>query len=261
MNLFNLIWASLLVMLVLAIGLILFVVFYQRRVIDQQVHIRRLNQLREKERLEASIQSEEGERNRIAGELHDDVGATLSSARLFLNNPQDEEAISMSKELIDQGISKLRSLSHSLQPTMLSYVGLEKSLEAYVEMLNRSEEITAGFSAEEIPRLKGEVELALYRIMQELIQNILKHSQASIISLIAHSTKEDFVLVLIHNGKGLTQEAFERNVYNKGASGLKNILNRLKYINGEIYHEQSKSGGYHTRVTVPLSTSLSDNVN
>ncbi len=248
-------------MLILSVGLILFVVVYQRRVIRQQVHIKELNNQRDKERLEASIQSEEGERHRIAGELHDDVGVTLSSARLFLNNPMDEQAIALSKELLDQGISKLRFISHSLQPTLLSYMGLEKSLQSLIEVLNKSAEITAGFSAEPLPRLRDEVELALYRITQELINNILKHSQATVITLLVSCGRDQVVLLLTHNGNGLSQEEFENNIYNKGASGLKNILNRLKFIEGEIYYEKLPSGGYNTRVSVPLARSLKENSN
>lgn len=256
MSLFTLIWISITVMLVLSVGLILFVVVYQRRVIRQQVRIRELNSQRDRDRLEASIKSEEGERHRIAGELHDDVGATLSSARLFLNNPLDEEALSVSKELLDQGITRLRSISHSLQPTLLHYMGLEKSLQSLIEMLNKSGEFSAGFSAEALPRLHDEVELALYRITQELINNVLKHSQATVITLLASSSRDQVMLVLTHNGKGMDQVEFENNIYNKGASGLKNILNRLKYIGGEIYYEKDPAGGYVTRVSVPLSTSL-----
>ncbi len=97
-------------MLLMAMGIIVFVVLYQRRVIQNQIQIEQLNHNKQQELLNASIQSEEEERMRIASELHDDVAPTLASIRLYLSTaasrPDDNSLILQSKALLDESLKK-----------------------------------------------------------------------------------------------------------------------------------------------------------
>ena len=257
----SLIIAAIAAMLLMSFGIIFFVVVYQRRVIAHQIELKKINDLKELELIQASIQSEENERMRIASELHDDVGVTLASARLFLYKEKDavfdEDIINQSKELLDQGITKIRNISHKLQPATLQHLGLELALQSLVETIDRSGKIRGKYIAgTTLPRLADHVELAAYRISQELLANIIKHSDATEITLNTSSTADTLNIVYTHNGQGMTQEMYEEQIYKKGATGLKNIVNRIKSINAGIKFYEADKIYYITELIIPLSSSL-----
>lgn len=244
------------VMLLLAMAIILFVVFYQRRVIAHQQQLNSFNQQKEKELTEAAIHAEEEERNRIAAELHDDVGATLASVRLYLRMADKEgagsEAFTQSQHLIDETINKVRSLSHRLQPAMLQKLGLQMALHSFFEVFNKSGVLRIDYDGDALPVLDENKSLAIYRIMQELVNNTLKHAGADMVEV--HAEKNDGVLQICfsHNGQqGITQERFQEYIYKKNATGLKNIVNRLKVLNGSISFEK-ENNWYHTIISTPL---------
>jgi signal transduction histidine kinase len=247
-------------MLLLAIGVILFVILYQRRIIAHQLELKKINAQKELELIQASIQSEEEERMRIASELHDDVGATLASARLFLykdrNAVYDEKIIAQSKELLDQSITKIRGISHKLQPATLQHLGLELALQSLAETLNNSGAISASHIAgSPLPRVADNVELAAYRVSQELITNILKHARATTITIETDTSPQEIIITVACDGEGMTQEMYEERIYKKGALGLKNIVNRLKSINAAIHFYKADDGLYRAVQTIPLTES------
>lgn len=223
-------------MLSLAAGVILFVMMYQRRVLKHQLDIELINQQNEIERIQASIQSEEGERMRIATELHDDVGATLASIRLFLYNAEHNEgAIQQSKQLLDESIQKIRNISHKLQPATLQHLGLQVSLQALAEMIGSSNTISVVYeNRSALPRMADNIELSVYRVVQELINNILKHAHATELMISTEVVISKLILLIRHNGNGMVQEDYMDNIYKRGAIGLKNIVNRLRSVNANI---------------------------
>jgi two-component system NarL family sensor kinase len=244
-------------MLLLASGIVFFVILYQRRVIAYQIELKKIAEQKELELLQASIQSEEEERMRIASELHDDVNATLATARLFLYKAKDskfdENIINQSKDLLDESIQKIRSISHKLQPATLQHLGLELALQSLTDTLNKSGKLTAAYtSTATLPRIADNAELALYRIVQELLANIIKHSAATIIAIETSVADNQIHLAISHDGAGLTQESYEALIYKKGATGLKNIVNRLKATTGAIrFHKEGEL--YYTLLTIPYS--------
>jgi len=245
-------------MLLMAMCVIFFVVLYQRRVIQSQIAIKKISEEKQQELLNASIKSEENERMRIASELHDDIAPTLASIKLYLSSAIQSsnrpELILQSKELLDESVRKIRNISHKLQPSTLLYLGLQVSLQAYADMLRNSGSIKVIFkSRADAVRLRPDVELSVYRIVQELINNIIKHSGATAVTIDIHIEKEVFLLQLLHNGNGMTQEAFLEYIYKKGAIGLKNIVTRLKSINSEIEFRQLQPDLFSIEVKVPAS--------
>jgi two-component system NarL family sensor kinase len=226
-------------MLTLVGGIILFVVMHQRRVINHQLEVKSINEQKQQELTLASIQGEENERNRIASELHDDVGATLASVRLFLhaasNNPSDLAIIGQTKELLDESIKKVRSISHELQPSTLQRLGLQTSLQSLAENISAPGIMSMLYQPTgTLPRMDDNTELAVYRIIQELVNNVIKHSEATTIHLKTLVADDNLNVILAHNGVGLTEEMYRDLIFKKGAIGLKNIENRLKAINGAI---------------------------
>jgi two-component system NarL family sensor kinase len=255
-NLPLLIGIGITVMLLLGAGIILFVILYQRRVIAHQETLKKINEQNEIDLIQAAIRSEEDERSRIATELHDDVAATLATARLFLYKGKDagfdEERINQSKDLLDDSIRKLRNISHKLQPSMLQHLGLELSLQSLIETLNKSGNIRAEYIAQsELAEVPESVGLSTYRIAQELITNILKHAQSTSITLYGGTVDNAIVLTFIYDGYGLTNDMYQQLIYKKGSTGLKNIVNRLKSISAAIrYYREDEL--YKTEVRIPL---------
>jgi signal transduction histidine kinase len=238
LNIQGLIIVAAVTMLALAVGIVLFVIMYQRRIINHQQQLKDFNRRKQEELMQASIRSEEEERMRIAAELHDDVGATLSSIRLMLQAPRkpgDDTAINYVKELLDATIQKVRNISHQLQPGTLQYLGLIKSIQSLAEMLTHTGQITVRCSpADEWPKQTPPTELALYRVVQELLTNITKHSGASKVTISTAAENGTARIFIRHNGVGMSQSLYQEMLYKKGAIGLKNIESRLKSAGATI---------------------------
>lgn len=267
MSILTLVIIAALTMLCLAVGLILFVVIYQRRVINHQQELRDLNRKKQQELIEASIRSEEEERMRIAAELHDDVGATLSSIRLMLHQvgrnaqPAAIPAVQQVQSLLDDCIQKVRNLSHQLQPGTLQYLGIVKSLQSLAELLTRTGQIDVSFeAAQSWPQLPAEPELALYRIVQELLNNIIKHAGAAEVRITTTHGQGNAYICIFHNGLGLTEKLYQEMLYKKGAIGLKNIESRLKSAGASIAFPKPDDARYSAGIllSLPLAESIDD---
>lgn len=247
-------------MLLMAMGVIMFVVLYQRRVIQSQIEIERINREKQQEMMNASIQSEEQERMRIAAELHDDIAPTLASVKLYLSaallkeNETDRDGFMLqSKTLLDESLQKIRDIAHKLQPSTLYYLGLQVSLQALADMINNSGGLEVTYTAKHpLPRFHENTELSLYRVTQELINNIIKHAHAHLVAIETSIADGQVYLTISHNGTGITQQLYEELVYKKGAIGLKNIVTRLKSIEGAIHFEQVSVSLFTITIQAPI---------
>lgn len=250
-------------MLALAVGIVLFVIMYQRRVINHQQQLKDFNRRKQAELMQASIRSEEEERMRIATELHDDVGATLSSIRLMLQAPRkpgDDTAINYVKELLDATIQKVRNISHQLQPGTLQYLGLIKSIQSLAEMLTHTGQITVRCQPGTLwPALNASIELALYRIVQELLTNITKHSGASNVTISTAAENGTARILIQHDGAGMSEALYQEMLYKKGAIGLKNIESRLKSSGAVISFHEKSAGEATIMLSLPVLNSQEKN--
>jgi two-component system, NarL family, sensor kinase len=262
MELNSMIIVGIAAMLLMALGVVFFVILYQGRVITHQIELKDVNERKQVELAQAAIQAEEQERIRIALELHDDVNATLASARLFLFKGADsqylDEDVVQAKTLLDESISKIRTISHKLQPATLQHLGLEESLQAIVGTIAQSGTVIAEFhkSPSGFPRLPDATELAVYRVAQEIIANMLKHSAASRISVATHFNDNVLAIEFSHDGLGITQADFEAMIYKKGAIGLKNIINRLKSISASVQYYKTDDSLYGTKILIPVQGNI-----
>jgi len=246
-------------MLVLTISLVIFIIFHQRRVIRFQNKLQQMEQDQQKILLNASIKLQEEERQRLAADLHDDAGPLLATARLYLNENlvnQDKstqlQSIFQARQIIDDTIQLIRNISHSLMPPTLKNFGLESAVNDLFQKISGSGSINASSRFHEYKdRLKAEKELVIFRIVQELTNNILKHSSASFIHLTQNVHGDKFYLRIHHDGRGIVQADFDKLNRSTVGLGLKNISSRLRVVQGNINFEKDISQTYY-KVTIEL---------
>jgi two-component system, NarL family, sensor kinase len=246
-------------MLALTIGLIVFIIFHQRKVIRYQQRLQRMEQDQQKLLLNASIRLQEEERQRIAADLHDDAGPLLATARLYLNEnlvnldkTTQLQSIYNAKQIIDDTIQLIRNISHSLMPPTLKNFGLESAVNDLFQKISGSGSMNASSRFHDYrERLQAENELIIFRVIQELVNNILKHSNASFIHLTQNTSGNKFFIRLHHDGRGITQADFNKLNKSNVGLGLKNIQSRLKVLHGQIFFEKDMSQTYY-KVTIEL---------
>ena len=246
-------------MLALTIGLIVFITFHQRKVIRYQQQLQRMEQDQQKTLLNASIRLQEEERQRIAADLHDDAGPLLATARLYLNEnlvnldkATQLQSIYNAKQIIDDTIQLIRNISHSLMPPTLKNFGLESAVNDLFQKISGSGSMNASCRFHDYrERMKTENELIVFRVIQELVNNILKHSNASFIHLTQNMSGNKFFIRIHHDGRGITQTDFEKLNKSNVGLGLKNIQSRLKVLHGKVFFEKDMSQTYY-KVTVEL---------
>ena len=246
-------------MLVLTIGLVVFIIMHQRRVQRFQQKLQKMEIEQQKMMLNASIKMQEEERQRLAADLHDDAGPLLATARLYLNENlvnQDKvnqlQSIFQARQIIDDTIQLIRNISHDLMPPTLKNFGLESAINDLFQKISGSGTVNASQRFHDYKdRLKPEKELLVFRIIQELINNILKHSNSSFIHLTQNVHSDKFYLRIHHDGRGIVQSDFEKLNKSNIGLGLKNIGSRIRLLQGEILFEKDISQTYY-KVTIEV---------
>ena len=246
-------------MIILVVGLIVFLIMHQRRVLRFHKKIQQMEADQQKILLNASIKLQEEERQRLAADLHDDAGPLLATARLYLNENlvnQDKatqlQSIFQARQIIDDTIQLVRNISHSLMPPTLKNFGLESAVNDLFQKISGSGSINASSRFHEYKdRLKEEKELIIFRVVQELINNILKHNNVIFIHLTQNVHAEKFYLRIHHDGRGIIQADFDKLNKSNVGLGLKNITSRLRLVQGNINFEKDISQTYY-KVTVEL---------
>jgi len=199
------------------------------------------------------MKGQEQERSRLAKDLHDGVGGLLSGMKLSLStmkgnvylSEENARAVNNIIGQLDNSINELRRVSHNMMPEALIKYGLKEAIENYCESIDRSGELNVRLQTYGLERrMEQDTEIILYRIVQELLNNIIKHAEAKdvLIQLVRETGK--FSLTVEDNGKG-----FDINrAREKGGAGLRNIQARAEYVNGIV--DIRTSPGEGTSVTI-----------
>ena len=168
-------------MLLLAIALVIFIIFHQRKVIRYQMKMQEMESEQQKILLRASIKLQEEERQRIAADLHDDAGPLLATARLYLtenmvnlDKATQLQSIFNAKQIIDEAIQLIRNISHSLMPPTLKNFGLESAVSDFFQKINGSGSMNVNSRFHDYKvRLRPEKELIVFRVIQKHILTLI----------------------------------------------------------------------------------------
>jgi two-component system, NarL family, sensor kinase len=253
------------IMLTLTFVLIGFLIYYQRNLYKVNQKVKRLKADKEASMIRASIKFQEDERNRIAADLHDDAGPLLATIRLYLNEGlihKDKAAqlqsILSARQIVDDTIGLIRNISHSLMPPTLKNFGLESAATNLYEKINQSGKIaaTARFNDYD-KRMEPEREMLSFRVIQELVNNIIKHSYAGFIHLVQNRVADTIYIIIQHDGKGVVQAEFEKLLFESEGLGLKNIENRMRVLGGRVKFEKGKDDEvYKITMEIPASKAV-----
>lgn len=256
-----LIFISIAIMLLLFSSFLIATLANQKKKLQHQKDLQTLRESQQNQLIEAAVRSEELERHRIAEALHDEVGAILSSTKLHLQGithvnltEKELQLFQRSKELLDDGIQKVRGISHNLHSNILKEFGLNEAIRHFVKKVVNSEMMKATTELDDQYITQNpENDISIYRMVQELINNVLKHANATRLSISSICADDNLTFQIAYDGHGLSQEQFEKLRYSKDGLGLKNIQNRVILLRGKINFEASPNENQIT-ITIPLQT-------
>jgi two-component system, NarL family, sensor histidine kinase UhpB len=212
----------------------------EQRVLQQQLIDQKIRH--NHEMTQSIINAHEAERKKLAEELHDNVNQLLGVVKLYVEHAQSEppgknEVLRKSSEYLDLVIKEIRQLSKSLTPPTLTLNGLVASITDMITSIEQAVNITIELEVTEFDEslLSSSKQLMTYRIIQEQLNNVLKHSEADRVNIQLHQTNGVVHLVINDNGVG-----FDTQITKQGL-GLNNIRNRLEVVNGNM-NIQSQPG-------------------
>lgn len=218
-----------------------------KMLVEEEVHKKR-------EIIKAIMEAQEKERREIASELHDNVNQILTTCKLFLeiarNNPADARFIDACHQNIQNVIEEIRNISHNLAPYTLKDLGLAAAIHDIIQKINQSGKLMIrllSFQNLEEDKISPEIKLAVFRIVQEKISNVLRHSQATELRIELSVRDGSILLVLTDNGRGFDEKAVKKGM------GLNNIHNRVEFHKGSMQLTTTPGAGCELKVELPCA--------
>lgn len=243
---------------IVAAGLLSLIIFgsvwfnlRQKRLLDQK-RMDAMEKEKQLNQIQAFVDGEEEERRRIARDLHDGMSSSLSATKLMMegiksrmqeeNRPMLQTAI----EAIDTSSKELRRISHNMLPEVLLKYGLVEALETFIQPISSNGKVNVVFQHYGVGRMENSsVELVAYRVIQELINNVLKYAAAGNLLIQLNQSEDQLYITVEDDGKGFV-------VGTGDGVGMKNVKDRVSYVQGELNIESSPGKGSTITITLPL---------
>lgn len=233
--------------------------FYRKRQIQNKLHLQAEVMRQQDLATKAIINAEENERKRIAADLHDGVGQMMSAAKMNLSAieseiPFKDDAQKISFEnlisLVDESCKEIRSVSHQMMPNALLKSGLASAVKEFLDKID-NRIIKINLHAEGLQeRLDSNTETVLYRVIQECVNNVIKHSGANNLDISLIKDEDGIAATVEDNGRGFDtkdKQKFE-------GIGLKNISSRVAFLKGTVDFDSSPGKGTLVAIHVPINT-------
>jgi len=207
------------------------------------------------------IESQENERKRVAAELHDSLGQDLliikNKALVSIKKTKDfdklKEEMSEISDLTSATLNDVREISYNLRPYELDRLGLSKTIESMIERANNSTDIKFTGDIDNIDKIfMPEAEINIYRVIQESLNNVIKHSEAKEVIVSVLKKEKEIIINISDDGKGFDIRKYKMNSKRKGF-GLKGIEERVRLLNGVFGIESEVGKSTTIRIIIPLS--------
>ncbi len=206
---------------------------------------------------QAVLDGEERERKRIAADLHDGVGQTIMALKMNLlgindhiefKSPKAQQLFEKAVDLATESAKEVRSISHQMMPNALIKSGLASAIREFlqnIELQNLKINLEVNHLNEP---LDPTTEKVLYRVIQELVNNVIKHAKANVLNISIDKNDKEILAKIEDNGKGFDSQSLDYE-----GIGLKNIQDRIAFLKGKIIIESSKNMGTKVLISIPLS--------
>lgn len=232
------------VLLAVILGYFIFTIIRQQKK-TRQLHL---------DNIRAEIRALERERQRIASDLHDDLGPLLSAVKFKINavdtpGEDDKQLIEKASQHIDESITRIREISFDLMPSALNRKGLIAAIEELIPKTEKIFPIKIHFTHSGSASLKPELMINLYRMILEVIQNTIKHANASALFLNLVMDDKRVDLTSEDNGVGFDLEAVKER---SNGLGLKNLFSRAEVMKGELTIDARPGKGVSYHLIAPI---------
>jgi len=210
--------------------------------------------------LSAIIQAEEKERGRLARDLHDGLGPLLSSIKLYAkvlgttpDHEKRKELLHTTMEVINESMMLIKEISNNLSPHVLDDFGLASAIQSFCKKISLTKEIEIKFDSNVFDqRFETNLEMVLFRILKELVNNTMKHALATRIEIFLLRTENMLSLIYSDNGIGFD---IKRVLDDKlSGMGISNMVNRISSINGRLMFDSQTGKGIQMKMEVELKT-------
>lgn len=206
----------------------------------------------QKEKLNAEINTTELERNNIATELHNDIGPYLSSIKMRLNLIETKNSTDLVEVIaaLDKCVDQLRGMAKTIAPLSIFRISLMDGLKQYIAQLNMDQSLDIQLIEKETPLLTSDQSSQLYRILQEIILNTVKHANASELNIELSKEADQLLIRTADNGVGFN--VYEVRSKHKMGLGLLGIQSRIEYLNGTMLLSDETKKGTRYNIRIPL---------
>ncbi len=246
------------IVLILCAFVVIFLFFYQRKKYNHIQEKAALKAQFEQEILSSENEIKEETMRHISRELHDNVAQMLSLVKIQLNNLTEEvpqsQKLMQSREYLTAAITDLRALSKTLNTDNILHEGLANAIDFELQRIEKASGLKAQFTKNSYHQwLDAKQEIMVFRIFQELLQNIVKHAQAKNINVYLEESKECFKIEVQDDGIGFD---FEEKLKNRGfesGSGLANMVYRANLLKGSFKVLKLDAGGSYSTLLIPFA--------
>ncbi len=238
--------------LALALGIL----FYKRYKLKQQAKLQAEILKQKQMASEAVIAAEEYERKRIAGELHDGIGQMFSVVKMNLSgiadrteiSGEDKNLLDKTIKLVDESCREVRSISHQMMPNVLNETGFTAAINQFVDKIDSHRlDVTLDITGFET-KIPGNVEAVVYRIVQECVNNVIKHAKASHLDIQIHNEGDHISATIEDNGTGFDTSLLETS----GGIGVKGMIARVEFLGGKMEYDSAPGKGTVVVIHIPL---------
>ena len=228
--------------LLVAVGIIILILIYQKRQLRYILEKANLQNQFQNELMKTRLESREETLNQLSTELHDNIGQLLSSSKILIGTAErmidkPSEQLHVAGETISKAIRELRAISKSLNTEWLEKFSLIENLQAESDRITISKEISVTLKHPPVIEMPMDRQMMLFRIVQEALQNTIKHGEASRISIVAEQKENMLQVSIADDGKG-----FDVDDETVQGVGILNIKHRTRLMSGAVQWNSTKDG-------------------